>query len=143
MKAQPHNYPRVSEKRSVGGGAHGGAKVRSDLLKKAGAQPAKPGRGFQKEEKRQQQDGTKAPPSTGATIRGSLRRTWGARWTAVSELRDGNQEQEGRVGGCRETGLAFSRIEAERVLRRREISPVGMQRRMDRGSSDHEQVEWV
>lgn len=53
VKAQPHNYPRVSEKRSVGGGAHGGAKVRSDRLKKAGAQPAKAGPGFQKEEKRQ------------------------------------------------------------------------------------------
>lgn len=38
---------------------------------------------------------------------------------------------------------SFPQIEAERVLRRREISPVGMQRRMDRGSSDHEQMEWV
>lgn len=109
----------------------------------AGAQPAKAGPGFQKEEKRQPEDGTEALPSTGAATRESLRRTWGVKWAAVSELRGGNQEQERRVGGRTETGLAFSRIEAERVLRRREISPVGRQRRMDTGSSAHEQAEWV
>lgn len=61
----------------------------------------------------------------------------------MSEVRDGHQEQEERLGGRRETGQAFSQMEPERVLRRRAISPAGRQRRMDMGSSEHEQAEWV
>lgn len=61
---------------------------------------------------------------------GSLGRTWAG--SAVSELRDGNWEPGERMGECRETVLAFFWMEADRVLKRREIPPIGRQRQVTR-----------
>lgn len=52
----------------------------------------------------------------------------------MSEPRDGNWGPEGRVGGHREPGLVFFWVEAEQVLKGREISPIGRQRRADKGT---------
>lgn len=70
-------------------------------------------------------------PSTGAAARWGSLGNWGA---AVSEPKDGNRGPEGRVGGRRETGLAFFWVEAERVLKGREIPLIGRQRRGHKGT---------